>query len=230
MGCCQSVTSASYSGKDSIEVTHSTVTENSEFITPSIKNSKTSSQKSLKTKRSSSITKPSSQSYELASKPINASMSSSEDDAILDYITATVNWRNQHGGGMALETQLKKQRCELICIGAFIVANNQLKQFKIISIDKKLPDTDAPYRPDLIAQSIETNRIIHVEIDEYGHRRYDQKSEQLRSAFIEDYFSDYAYSCVHFHPNRYRTKLEMANAFVHLMQGIDGLICAHGHN
>lgn len=217
MGCVQS---KKHVGK--CDVSHETISSNSEIIVPT----------STKKSHHSESLQPASQSYELAAKPINPSHSSTtdEDELVKEYITATVNWRNQHGGNLDLERQLRKQRLEMICLGAFILSNEAWKQYEIISIDTKLPRTDAPYRPDMIARSKLTNRIIHVEIDENGHRGYDEEKEHRRSEYIEEYFYEDKYSCFHFNPNVYKNPVQMANSFTQLMRGVDGLISAHGHN
>lgn len=195
------------------DTTHDTLSINSSFITPS------------KSKK-----QPSSQSYELAARPINPSTSISDEDKLIeDYITATVNWKNQHGGSVNLDKQLKKQTPEFICIGAFIISNNQWNRFNIVSIDNKLPNTDAPYKPDLIIQNKETGRIIHVEIDENNRRDAYDENEKIRSMTIEEYFNDDAYVCFHFNPNVYGNLIDMANAFTHLMRGCEGLVYAHSH-
>ena len=92
---------------------------------------------------------------------------------INDYIKTTVNFRNSNGGNCDLNVQLKKQRLEFICVGAFLQLNNLKDKFKIISIDQKIGNLN--YRPDLLIQNKKTNEIIHVEIDENGHNNYNKE-------------------------------------------------------
>ena len=224
MGCVQSTKNLEKS-----DSSHDTISTNSEIIVPTKtrENIHISLQASLQ-----STSQPLSQSYELSAKPINPSTpsTSDEEELISEYITATVNWRNQHGGDVNLEKQLKNKRPELICVGAFIQSNESWDQYEILYIDSKLPRSGAPYRPDLIVRSKDTNSIIHVEIDEYAHRSYNADKERIRREFIDDYFSNEKYQCFHFNPNVYNNPIKMANSFVQLMRGAEGLIYAHGHN
>ena len=172
---------------------------------------------------SSNSSHPSSQSYELAVNPINPSSSSYDEDRLIsDYIIAAVNWKNQHGEHKDLERELERKNEKLICIGAFIVSNNQWKTFDIISAGRKLSDTNIPYKPDLIIESKETNRIIHIEID--------APDDPRRNQIIENYFSGSSYVCFHFSTIRFGNQVRMANAFTHLILGAEGLSYGSSHN
>lgn len=174
-------------------------------------------------KSSSPPSPPSSQSHELAADPINI-VDNEEKISIDNYIKAAVEYRNDHGGKCDLDTQMKKQRLELICVGAFIINNRKNNKYEIISYDSYIPNSKLKYRPDLILRDNETKMIVHVEIDEHGHSAYDQAAEELREKEIADHFCKNDYMRIRFNPNSYGNKLEMAISFAQILRFNDGLL------
>lgn len=177
---------------------------------------------------------PIAQSTELTIQPINTTFSSSNSDEELlinSFITSCVAWRNSHKGNCNLDKQLKLKRLEMICIGAFIQSNKNFKKYKILGIDMSINQIfnkkfDFSFRPDLLLLHKETNQIIHVEIDEYGHKKYEHENEierknKLKSAITELFPN---YKLIRFNPNIYENRVEMANAFAQFLNVCDGII------
>lgn len=206
MGCVQSVKTSGVSSTK-IKMKDETLSTNSDVVYPT----------------TSSTSQPYSQSYELAQNPINPSVTSDDEIRLIsDYIKAAVNWKNQHGEHKDLDRELERKNEKLICIGSFIVSNNQWKMFEILSTGRKLKNTSIPYKPDLIIKSKETGRIIHTEID--------ATEDDRRNKIIESYFDGDAYVCIHFSTIRFCNPLRMANVFSHLILGAEGLAYGSSHN
>lgn len=184
----------------------------------------------------------------MSAKPINPVPKIDDEQLIIDsYIKTCVQFRNEHGGSCNEETQLKKQRLEMICIGAFIQSANE--RFEIMSVDQKLKikpktmtsndgmitettlNSNDPevkiktpvYRPDLILRDIEYDVIYHIEIDENNHRHYDKTAEEKRREYIMKCFEGHKYKLLRFDTTMFKSKLEMANAFVQLCNNIRGI-------
>lgn len=177
----------------------------------------------------SSYSHPSSQSPDLSVIPINTVVPiQSEKKTIETYITAAVNYRNSHGGHCNIETQLRRKRRELICVGAFIVNNITSKKYEILSYDRALTTCNGKrVRPDLILQDKFTNVIVHVEIDENAHKRYDAEEEKKREAAIADYYNAYDYMRIRFNPDVYADPIEMAVMFTQILNANDGLLAVN---
>lgn len=167
---------------------------------------------------------PSSQSVELAIDPLKPAPLNDEERVINGYIKSAVEYRNEHGGKCDLQKQLRMQRLEVICVGAFIELNNSTNKYVILSYDSFIPNTNMKYRPDLILQDLDTNMIVHVEIDEKAHSGYDPVAEEVRENEISNHFKKYEYMCIRFNPNKYSNKLEMAVKFAQLLNSNDGII------
>ena len=75
-------------------------------------------------KQSKTPSPPSSQSIELAIDPLKPAPLNDEETVISGYIKSAVEYRNEHGGKCDLQKQLRMQRLEIICVGAFIQLNN----------------------------------------------------------------------------------------------------------
>ena len=176
-------------------------------------------------------TEPISQSSDLSTSPINFAMPIDDEELIIEsYIKTAVEFRNKGSGVCNLDIQLKKQRPELICVGAFIQSNNKTNKYQILSYDTKLPNSSLKYRPDLILREKQTKVIVHVELDENKHRSYDKIEERLRMDQINQYFAKEKYMTIRFDPTIYSNKVEMAVKFVQLINSIDALISASYRN
>lgn len=167
---------------------------------------------------------PSSQSVELAIDPLKPAPLNDEERVINGYIKSAVEYRNEHGGKCDLQKQLRMRRLEVICVGAFIQLNNSTNKYDILSYDTFIPNTNMKYRPDLILQDLDTNMIVHVEIDEKAHSGYDPIAEEARENEIAKHFKKFEYMCIRFNPNKYSNKLEMAVKFAQLLNSNDGII------
>lgn len=179
--------------------------------------------------KTNSYSNPSSQSHELSIVPINPIVPiQSEKKTIEDYITAAVKYRNEHGGHCNLETQLRRKRRELICVGAFIIQNTVNKKYTILSYDRAIVTCNGKrIRPDLILQDNFTNVIVHIEIDEHGHRRYDAEEEKRREDTIAEYYNAYDYMRIRFNPDVYDNLIEMAIMFTQILSANDGLLAVN---
>lgn len=147
-----------------------------------------------------------------------------ELSAIESYIRTAVEFRNNGSGNCDIAKQLKLQRLEMICVGAFIQQNNKTNKYSIISFDNKLPGSDFPYRPDLILRNNKNNTILHVELDEDKHRNYNKDEERVRMEMIDEYFSKDKYMLIRFNPSIYENKFEMAEQFTKLINSVDALL------
>lgn len=168
---------------------------------------------------------------EVSTSSIHFKMPIDDDKTIIDsYIKTAVEFRNKGSGVCNLETQLQKQRPEMICVGAFIQANNNTNKYEIVSYDTKLPNSSLKYRPDLILRENDSKVIVHVELDEFNHRSYNKMEEKLRMDQINQYFAKDKYMVIHFNPSIYVDKVEMATKFVQLINSIDALTSASYRN
>lgn len=147
------------------------------------------------------------------------------EDLIKSYITAAVEYRNNHGGKCSLEKQLSMRRVELICVGAFILSNDAEQKYTIKSYDQVLlRNNDKTIRPDLILEDNVSKRIVHVEIDEHGHQGYDIDKEAERQNAVAQHFIEKDYLRIRFNPSIYEDRVLMAKRFTDILMAADGLI------
>ena len=146
------------------------------------------------------------------------------------YITVDCIVKINLGSKVNIETQLRKQRIEVICIGRFLSDNPQLN---VLYRDRKLPS--ANFRPDLVYNI--DGKIYHVEIDEMNHNQYEKQNESNRYNLIKEYFiAIYGnYRLIRYNPNYHikkfnkddsisiSDKLNIAREFSLLLNNIMGL-------
>lgn len=180
---------------------------------------------------------------------VTTAISNIANSDAVKYITTDVKMRNSRGRKMTIDTQLRNQRIEVICIGCYLsslgysvdgirdetISSNVNVLYRDECIkDSNLPEELKKYRPDLvITKTVGTRTLVyHVEIDENGHGGYNTDDEVKREGLIRGYFTNKfdEYKLIRFNPHAIcknstiNEKLLVAEKFKDMMNSVDGII------